>query len=716
MTTMFFSYESKVENLIAGIAHHFQRRTNVEPYFYPDRKTAGFFSEHLIDAINEASFFVLFISDETSSSTWQEKEIKQWMEGNRDKFLCHTAIVRISERSASPSIEEMIRNFNAIKYCHSINQSAIHDICTELIGLFSLPNSSFDDLPISPLVTSEKKLIDDYAKGGGRANAEMVSQGFPESWPAVPKLHKQHDTNIRLIKNPLESTVHGQHRSDNAKILVDARDRSTPLAPPISEDLKGALETINPAGPGLGEENSSVEYDRYLPLTFLEAGPREHIFANPIDNKVGFIVSGGIAPGINAVLAAIIQRHLDYKTALLNTAAQSHDSDFRHYTVRFSGFAEGFKSLSNDGRIFQLSSQNIDQLNRWTSRAASWLPTARFEDFLDEDLTKREEAYKEAVHTIYNNNIDILYIIGGEGTMRAIHALYTVYKEMYPKEAIRFIGIPKTMDNDILFMWQSFGFETAVGEAERASLHLAYEVNSNPRLAIMQLFGSNSGFVASHAAVANRFCDLVLIPELGNATMEDICRYIESKLTSRLRYARKRPGIERAPYGLIIMAETFLPQDYSKYLEYVELTPDERQAVNDYDEKREGMTGQTPDALRSGALKILVGVLQKHINDRMGEQDDYWRNFRIVTNEPRHLIRSTEPAPMDIILAGRLGTMAVDAAMAGFTDCMVSSWLTEYVVVPLKLVVLGRKRVQREGIFWKNVVATTHQSEEPNLA
>ena len=89
--------------------------------------------------------------------------------------------------------------------------------------------------------------------------------------------------------------------------------------------------------------------------------------------------------------------------------------------------------------------------------------------------------------------------------------------------------------------------------------------------------------------------------------------------------------------------------------------------------------------------------------------DPYWESFRVVTNEPRHLIRSIEPSAIDVAYGARLGTMAVDAAMAGFTDCMVSQWLTEYVVVPLELVVLGRKRLPREGIFWRTVVAQTGQ-------
>jgi hypothetical protein len=60
-------------------------------------------------------------------------------------------------------------------------------------------------------------------------------------------------------------------------------------------------------------------------------------------------------------------------------------------------------------------------------------------------------------------------------------------------------------------------------------------------------------------------------------------------------------------------------------------------------------------------------------------------------------------------MAQRLGILAVDNAMAGYTDFMISNWLTEFVLVPLQLVVLGRKRIPEQGIFWKSVLAKTRQ-------
>jgi len=78
-------------------------------------------------------------------------------------------------------------------------------------------------------------------------------------------------------------------------------------------------------------------------------------------------------------------------------------------------------------------------------------------------------------------------------------------------------------------------------------------------------------------------------------------------------------------------------------------------------------------------------------------------------NEPRHLIRAIAPTSSDILLSQRLGTLAVDGAMAGYTDFMISQWLTEYVMVPLRLAILGRKRIPPQGIFYRSAIASTRQ-------
>ena len=101
--------------------------------------------------------------------------------------------------------------------------------------------------------------------------------------------------------------------------------------------------------------------------------------------------------------------------------------------------------------------------------------------------------------------------------MKAAHALYEIARQDKRRlKKLSVVAIPKTMDNDILWVWQSFGFLSAVEKGREVIEHLSTEVQSNPRLCIVQLFGSDSGFVVSHAVLASAtgHCLAALIPEV----------------------------------------------------------------------------------------------------------------------------------------------------------------------------------------------------------
>ena len=153
------------------------------------------------------------------------------------------------------------------------------------------------------------------------------------------------------------------------------------------------------------------------------------------------------------------------------------------------------------------------------------------------------------------------------------------------------------------------------------------------------------------------------------------------------------------------MAETAIPRDADKYLDVPEigLTKAEKAVVKKFVEDNRRVQGQADDDLRMAGLKMVSRGLELRIK----EQGGYWKSFRLFTNEPRHLIQAIEPSCSDVIMAQRLGFLGVDMALAGYEDCMISQWLTEYVAVPLELVVLGRKRIPPQGIFWRSVLAST---------
>lgn len=524
------------------------------------------------------------------------------------------------------------------------------------------------DLPSGYPFDYEKTIIDEYSKPRDEARRKKLAElGCPEEWPGVEK-----ETATKPNPPELQGKI-GSYRSEEAAILVDTRTEYR----------------VGRAGLKTGPTISN--------LAFPEAGPRAN-FCYPRSNalNVGIVVSGGIAPGINAVIDGIVSRHWLYSQKQYEMG------------LAVNGYIEGFRGLLRGRQNkMDLVSEGKIAVEIKAERGGSMLGTSRADDLLSPDKEKSVAALKSLVLSLDHDKVEILYVIGGDGSMKAAHAIWTMARKM--NKGISVVGIPKTTDNDILWVWQSFGFLSAVDKAREAILNLHTEVTSNPRLCILQLFGSDSGFVVSHAALASGACDAALIPEVPfrmkvkNPTSErkGLSQYICEKLKDRL--------LQRKPYGLIVMAETAIPKDAEEYLNGpVDLSDFERKAVIKFlKEKR--IAGQTPDYLRAAGVKIVSGVLQAEIKALHLGGESYWEDFRVFTNEPRHLIRSIRPSVGDVVSGKRLGALAVDNAMAGYTDFMVSQWLTEYVLVPLRLVVLGRKRVPPDGVFWKSVVASTGQ-------
>jgi 6-phosphofructokinase 1 len=449
-------------------------------------------------------------------------------------------------------------------------------------------------------------------------------------------------------------------------------------------------------------------------LCFLEAGPKAKLaYPQPGKNlNVAIVVSGGIAPGINAVIDGITQRHYMYATK-------------HQYKVKVYGVKDGFQAFDdfNQSRCTLIPSHDpsglpmpsFEETSSHVNEGGSILGTSRFEELLNPSSRKRE--LEVIVALLFDNKIDILYVIGGDGSMKAAHAIWSFAQEYAGQRGLQrslsVVAIPKTMDNDILWVWQTFGFLSAVERARELIEHLATEVKSNPRLGVVQLFGSDSGFVVSHAVLASRtgICDAALIPEI-DFSMKELARYLKLRMCER--HLQNQRG--RIPYGFIVMAETAIPTDAMEYLDDPEigLSEREKEAVINFNSKRKSqqrIEGQTDDAIRTAGLKIVSRGLLKllpRVDVDHNVQPD-WNKLRVFSNEPRHLLRATPPSSADIITAQRLGILAVDNALAGYTDFMVSQWLTEYVLVPLKLVILGRKRIPKEGIFWKSVLSKTGQ-------
>jgi 6-phosphofructokinase 1 len=652
---VFLSYNFNDEDFVKKVSYHLNTQKPLRPYLWATHGRATDFEEQIRKALSGSKAFLLFLGKELGET--QEDEFVAAILNNRIKYRIVIRLDYVGPVAGPNALKRYPTKFSTVHVKRSDEDVAL--ACAKeianLLGIIWVEPDNYG--PERYIFDYEKSIIDEYAKGGGKLKKELVEEGCPSKWPNVEK-------NEGTIPNPVPESEIGVYRdwdySGNKHKDIDPRVTSAALS----------------------------EYHSGYPMTFPEAGPRKFLYYPTRTDKgltVGILVSGGIAPGINSVISGIVERQFLY----------AEKGDYER-TLKVYGYQNGFIALIQEGSHYDLLKKG--PVTERANDGGSMIGSSRVEELTDESC--RKQALEKVVEHLRVDGVEILYIIGGHGSMRAAHAIWQKAHDSGSKLSV--VAVPKSMDNDILWVWQSFGFMSAVEQAKELIGHMCTEVKSNPGLCVIQLFGSDSGFVASHAVLASGMCDLCLIPEVP-FTMGKISSYIAGKLQQQYRAGGPT-------YSIVVMAEVAVPKDATQYFEDagVALTPEEKHEIREY-LKTGRLRGHTPDVLRQGTLKIVSRVLYKKVQEMRGE---HWQRFRVITNEPKHQLRAGPPSCSDTIFGRRLGSLAVDCAMAGYTDFMISQWLTEYVMVPLRLVILGRKRIPEKGIFWKSVKASTGQPDD----
>ena len=387
---------------------------------------------------------------------------------------------------------------------------------------------------------------------------------------------------------------------------------------------------------------------------FLEAGPRSRLHFNPRSVRAAIVTSGGIAPGLNRVVHSIVQRHMT-----------TYGCDPGEGGGVF-GIYDGIAGLVGDTLDMELLDPAVTQT--WLDQGGSVLGSRRH--FL---MSLGDLAQKVAAN-LRQAGINILYIIGGDGSLRTASKL----AEAVPEIAV--VGVPKTMDNDIMWVAQSFGFSTAVEKAAEIIRTLHTESQATRRIGIVELFGADSGFVTANAAHACGRVTLVLIPEMffGFDNPKDI----ETVLMSCLDHVRQRVAAMHRGSAIIVIAE-----GVGKLL------------------------NQRLVQINGGAASRdrFAYQVQEHLDGSV--IDGRGRSIGSFVNRPRHHIRAIAPNAFDQTYCDRLGALAVETGLAGYTRCVVSYWLSEYVLVPMSLIAGQNKRMTTTGMFWKQIVLSTGQPD-----
>jgi 6-phosphofructokinase 1 len=251
----------------------------------------------------------------------------------------------------------------------------------------------------------------------------------------------------------------------------------------------------------LGKVEAIVENGKKPPC-FEMAGPREKIYFDPSKIKCGIVTCGGLCPGLNDVIRAIVL------------------SLHHHYGVRtVFGFRYGYEGLSyrHAHTPMELTPEVVQDIHQ---RGGTMLGSSR-----------GSQDVSEMVDTLEQMNVGILFTIGGDGTLRGASAIADEIGRRNLKIGV--IGIPKTIDNDISYMERSFGFFTAVSEATTA-IYAAHSEAEGARngIGLVKLMGRHSGFIAAFATLANSDVNFCLVPEVRFA-LEPFLESLRQRLETR---------------------------------------------------------------------------------------------------------------------------------------------------------------------------------------
>jgi 6-phosphofructokinase 1 len=450
-------------------------------------------------------------------------------------------------------------------------------------------------------------------------SAIFINSGNPKEGQAVPKKKKKTVINTEIpelgkpkIPSPLKRCI---FFDDKEKTLVNLAE----------EEMD--------SGEGGGEY-----------LEFEKAGPRAFTYFDPSKTKCAVVTCGGLCPGLNDVIRSIVlEAYHTYKVPSV-------------LGIRFG--LQGFiPKYGHD--IIELTPAMVSDIHQFGGTILG--------------SSRGPQDPEEIVDALERMNVSILFMIGGDGTMRAVKGIVNEIAKRGLRISV--IGVPKTIDNDISFVTKSFGFDTAVDKATDAiqSAHVE-SVGAFNGIGLVKLMGRESGFIAAQATLALKDVNFVLVPE-HNFEFDGehgLLKSLEERLKDR-------------QHAVIVCAEG---------------------AGQELCEN----TGRK-DASGNPVLCDICDLLITKVKDYFKQKD---MSITLKFIDPSYLIRSVPANANDRVYCGFLGQHAVHAAMAGKTGMVVSRLQARYVHLPLELVTMKRKKLNIHSDYWRAVLESTGQGHLRN--
>jgi 6-phosphofructokinase 1 len=390
----------------------------------------------------------------------------------------------------------------------------------------------------------------------------------------------------------------------------------------------------------------SSALDEYLsgekkPDGFELAGPRQNIYFDPSKTRAAIVTCGGLCPGLNAVIRGLVLQLW-----------------FIYECKEILGVRFGYHGLGNEHLdTIDLTPEDVSDIHR---QGGTMLGSSR-----------GTPPTEEIVDNLEKLGINMLFTIGGDGTMRGAKGIWDEVRKRGLNISI--IGIPKTIDNDIPFVRRAFGFDTAVSIAANAINSAQVEAWGAPNgIGIVKLMGRHAGYIAASASLASGHANFCLVPEV--------------------------PFSLEGPNGLFELVEKRLEEKGDAVIVIAE-------GAGQY--YFEGPDRET-DA--SGNKKL--GDIGVFIRDRLKEHlSSKGIRSAIKYIDPSYLIRSAPADASDQLYCQRLARNSVHAAFSGKGGMLIGFWHGQMTHVPMSALSGVTRHVNPKGELWFNILESTGQPE-----
>ncbi|KAF0901465.1 hypothetical protein E2562_003463 [Oryza meyeriana var. granulata] len=372
---------------------------------------------------------------------------------------------------------------------------------------------------------------------------------------------------------------------------------------------------------------------------FRRAGPRQRVYFQSDEVHACIVTCGGLCPGLNTVIREIVCGLSDM-----------------YGVTRVLGIQGGYRGFYACNTI-DLTPKSVNDIHK---KGGTVLGTSRG----GHDTTK-------IVDSIQDRGINQVYVIGGDGTQRGAGVIFEEVRRRGLKVAVA--GIPKTIDNDIPVIDRSFGFDTAVEEAQRAINAAHVEAGSADNgIGVVKLMGRYSGFIAHYATLASRDVDCCLIPESPF--------YLEGE-GGLFRYIEKR--LKENGHMVIVVAEGAGQKLIA-----------------------ETMQSMGKDA-SGNAMLLDVGLwLSQKIKE-------HFKKIKTTINlkyiDPTYMIRAIPSNASDNVYCTLLAHSVVHGAMAGYTGFTVGQVNGRHCYIPFYRITEKQNKVSITDRMWARLLSSTNQ-------